>query len=117
MSRPRPGGPWDIGGLMFRVVPEEQAASSKRKGKDHVLLQVHNGGRWIDVKMEIGFALAGFFYNEEEALYPQADGYYGGEMYLERCRYAALYGHRKAAALTAEESRIAQERREEDCTF
>ena len=49
-------------------------------------------GEWQPVRMEAGFMLADFFFENEQELYPRAKGYRGGFEYLKAVQNAARYG-------------------------
>lgn len=82
----RPDGePFWCDGIQYRVVPG-------RKGPDDMRLEKHLNGEWQPVRMEAGFMLADFFFENEHVLYPRAKGYRGGFEYLKAIQFAAQNG-------------------------
>ena len=69
----------------YRVMPG-------RKGPDDLRLEHYVNGEWRPVKMETGFLLADFFFENEHVLYPRAKGYRGGYEYLRAIQHATRYG-------------------------
>lgn len=88
--------PFEVDGMAFRVVPEEQARSNKRKKPGHVVLQWNSHDGWREITMAQAFVMSDFFFREEGWLYPEEDGYRGGWKFLDACRSAALHGWRFA---------------------
>jgi hypothetical protein len=89
---------FEVGGMYFHVVPEKEAASSKKhKGHGHMVLEFWQSegwlpdgqwnpkGRWIPMPMGIGFLLADFFCNEEDVMYGRESGNLGGDKYMRYC--------------------------------
>ena len=72
-------------GIQWRVTPG-------RKGPDDLRLEMHINGEWQPAKMEIGFLMADFFFENEHVLYRRSDGYRGGYEYLKELHNAARYG-------------------------
>lgn len=60
-------------------------------------------GYWRPVKMELGFVLADFFYENEERLYPQHQRFMGGQYYLQACYNATIFGWQDARERTDKE--------------
>jgi hypothetical protein len=102
-------GTFEVGGVYFHVVPEEEAKSGKQhKKRGHMVLefwqpegwlpdgQWNGKGRWIPVPMALAFMLTEFFYAEEEFLYPKAGGNLGGDKFMRYCWDAAVKGWRHA---------------------
>ena len=71
--------------IRYRVV-------TGRKGPDDLRLDLFINGDWQPAKMEIGFLMADFFFENEHALYPRARGYRGGFEYLKALQDASRYG-------------------------
>lgn len=92
-----PTPPFDVDGMKFRVVPEEQAESKKRKKPGHVVLQWHDGSRWHEVTMSHAFVMIDFFFAEEGFLYPE-EHHDGGHKFLKELRFAAIQGWQVARA-------------------
>lgn len=98
-------GPFEVGGIYFHVVPEEEAASGKQhKKRGHMVLEFwqpqgwlpdgrwNERGRWIPAPMALAFMLTEFFYHEEEFLYPRQTGYLGGYKFMRYLWDAAIKG-------------------------
>lgn len=111
MSRWERTDTFEVGGLYFHVVPEREAASSKKlKGNGHMVLEVwqpegwlpdgrwNSKGRWIPLPMDVGFLLADFWCNEEDAMYERASGNLGGDKYMRYCWDAYYKGWEHAAS-------------------
>jgi len=96
-------GDWlEIDGVRFRVCVG-------RKAPDDLRLEWLTENGWRPVSMMAGALLADFFWENEEHLYPQANGYLGGNKYLKYLRHAAIHGYGRAeAGLRAE--RVARPR-------
>lgn len=86
----QPREPWQLGYVWYRVQPGVKAPG------DLVLQQYAAGSGWRAVTMAAGFLLADFFFENEDRLYPPADGLVGGVMYLQHIRHAALFGWESA---------------------
>jgi hypothetical protein len=107
MARPERTEPFQINGMWFRVVPEELAASPLRKGNGHMVLQYwraagqypdgYHQAQWLEVKMDAGFLMSDFFFNEEHAMYERDRGYRGGYKYMDALWQAARKGWQDAA--------------------
>jgi hypothetical protein len=120
MTRPQRTGPFPINGMWFRIVPEELAHSPLRKGKDHMVLQwwraagtypdgAPQPAAWLEVKMDTGFLMADFFFNEEHAMFNREHGFRGGYKYMDALWQAARKGWQYAAlVLCAERMQKAQ---------
>ncbi len=108
MPRPERTEPFQINGMWFRVVPEELASSRLRKGNGHMVLQwwrtagaypdgSQQPARWLEVKMDAGFLMADFFFNEEHAMFERERGFRGGFKYMAALWQAAREGWDHAA--------------------
>lgn len=72
-------------GIRYRVI-------EGRKGPDDLRLERRVDGEWRPVKMESGFMLADFFFENEQVLYPRAKGHRGGFEYLRALQDATRHG-------------------------
>jgi hypothetical protein len=102
MRRFAPGWERHIAGLRFRVVPGKKANGDLR-------LDWETPTGWRAVPMSVGFLLADFLHENEEAL--KAAGYFpgyavGGDYYLRQLRAAVDEGWEAAT------NRLAQQRQE-----
>lgn len=108
MSRWPRTEPFEVGGLWLRIVPEPEANSRKKhKGNGHMVMEVYQAageypdgwraGRWIPVPMALGFVLADFWCNEEDAMYERRQGNLGGDKYMRYCWDAYYKGWIHAA--------------------
>lgn len=90
--------PFEVGGLWFRVVPEAEANSRKRKGNGHMVIEFYRApgeqpdgwhpGAWIPVPMSFVFLLCEFFGTEEDYMFPRVKGNMGGDMIFRYAQYA-----------------------------
>lgn len=94
---------WSKEGLHLRVVEGAKPVNGNGEGRD-LRLEVDVNGQWTAVHMELGFALADFFYENEEVLFPPPQ-YKGGEKYLEQVQNAARFGYLAAQEWLERESR------------
>lgn len=83
-------GPFYCSGLRWRVVAGVKAPGDMR-------LEVEGPAGWVPVKMEAGFLLADFFFDNESRLYPRSAGFRGGYEYLRALHDAARFGWERAA--------------------
>lgn len=72
-------------GIRYRVV-------EGRKKPGDLRLERRIDGEWQPVRMESGFMLADFFFENEHVVFPRADGYRGGYEYLKELHNAARHG-------------------------
>src|SRR5262249_11707091 len=108
MTRPQRTEPFQINGMWYRAVPEELASSPARTGNGHMVLQwwraagsypdgTQQPAAWLEVKMDAGFLMADFFFNEEHAMYERERGFKGGYKYMDAVWQAARKGWQHAA--------------------
>lgn len=102
-----------VGGIPWRVV-------QGYKRPDDLRLEFFFSGRgWVAVKMEVGFLLADFFFENEEVLYPRENdhgyptGRDGGLYYLRAATHAAHYGWEAARDKLGDEKRRKREREDD----
>jgi hypothetical protein len=50
------------------------------------------GGEWRAVPMPLGFLMADVFFQVKETLYPQAQGFEGGNLYMRFLRHSIQHG-------------------------
>lgn len=74
----------DVEGVRWRI-------TEGRKWDGDQVLEFYAGGRWVKVKMSVGFLMADFIY-ENETHRPNSPR--GGQMYLDYCQTAAVEGWR-----------------------
>jgi len=95
----------DCGGIPWRIVPG-------RKGPGDLRLELFANGQWLAVKMDLGFLMADFFFENEELLHPPAKGNLGGSMYTGHCLMAIAHGWETARQWLAVQRERAAARRE-----
>lgn len=82
-----------VSGIPYRIVRGS-------KSPDDLILQLHAGGEWRNVSMDLGFLLADFLPENEDVLYPDqqskriAGG--GGDYYLSELWHARKHGWQSA---------------------
>lgn len=77
--------------IRYRVIQ-----GAKKPGD--LVLQLYVNGRWQRIRMELGFLLAAFFFENEEVLYPPSGSrHIGGDYYMRECWDAIYYGWESAA--------------------
>lgn len=67
------------------------------KGPDDLILELYAGGAWRRIRMDLGFFLAAFFFENEEVLYPPNGYQIGGDYYMRECWDAIYHGWESAA--------------------
>jgi hypothetical protein len=95
----------DISGIRFRVVQGRKVDRGKDRQDLRLEWWASGVGKWQAVDMQAAAFLADFFYENEEELYPQAEGMQGGRKFWEYLRWAMKHGWTKAqAGLRAEKA-------------
>lgn len=94
----RSGDGGEIGGIPWRIV-------TGMKSEDDLRMDIQVGEKWVAVKMDLGFLMADFFYENENVLYPPSQGFRGGQMYLDFCRGAAYMGWTHASETLSDQRR------------
>ena|SRR5258708_3879532 len=79
-------------GIAWRIVPGE-------KDPDDLVLQLYVNGEWTWIRMELGFMLAAFFFENEEVIRPPGYRDTGGDYYMRAC-WDAIYNTWESAAAT-----------------
>ena len=87
MTRRRFFNGWgsEISGIHFRVVQGQ-------KSPNDLKIEWLTAFGWRPIEMDAAALLADFFYENEEALYPQTNGYKGGQKFWEFLRHAMRHG-------------------------
>lgn len=82
-----------VSGIPYRIV-------KGRKAEDDLVLELHAGGDWRRIGMDLGFLLADFLPENEDVLYPAAASQRvaggGGDYYLSECWHARKHGWQSA---------------------
>jgi len=81
----------EVDGIPFRIL-------RGKKKPDDLVLELYAGGQWRRIRMDLGFLLAAFFFENEEVLYPPSGRrQIGGDYYMRECWDAIYYGWESAA--------------------
>lgn len=82
----------EIDGIPYRVLRGD-------KHPDDLVIELHAGGQWRRIRMDLGFFLAAFFFENEEVIRPPSYRDTGGDYYMRAC-WDAIYNTWESAAAT-----------------
>lgn len=95
MTRFTPGDHGSFNEIEWRVSQGKKEV--RLEGAQDMRLDIRTpGGEWRAVPMHLGFLMADVFFQVEEALYPQAHGFLGGNKYLRAVHRAIESGFHAA---------------------
>jgi hypothetical protein len=82
----------NVDGIPYRIVAGQKSA-------DDLVLELYAGGSWRRIRMDLGFFLAAFFFENEEVIRPPRGRDTGGDYYMRAC-WDAIYNTWESAAAT-----------------
>lgn len=100
-------------GMRFTCDGQHYRVAAGSKSPNDLKLEWHVDGWWRPVRMQTGFFLADFFYENEDVLrerYPGVKLFEGGEMYQRLSRVAGREGYEVAQQMLAGMQARRQER-------